>query len=234
MSRKVIFKIFVQKNPVCMDVLEYIEKNIDNILDLGAKIHIERIRDEDADADLLEAFRQHNIERFPAMTSSTFKKPIIGLKHIIDYFEKNLKKSRNEERVAPITEFGSNPDLSGFYMREMFAGTDQRGAYVPRTDDEDDMDDKPDFQRRMADYERKIPKQRRQDAGPRNAAPQQRRTRTELPIEEPEQNIVDEEEYSEPIPRRQERRHTLAPTEDPGGDDMDQRMLAAWMNNTEQ
>jgi len=239
MSRPVVFKIFVQKNEVGMDVLGYIDKNIDAIVDLGAKIQIERIRDEELDNDLLEAFRKRKIGRFPAMVAHNIKDPLIGLKRIVEYFEDNIKKARNNERTAPVSvsEYGSNPALSEYYMREMFAGKDQRGALVPRTDDEDDMEEKPDFQRRMAEYERKVPKQRRQDAGPRNAAPQQRRTRTELPVDEPEQNIVDDDDYEEPRPRNQERRHEQfrnAPSDDPMGDDMDQRMLAAWMSNTEQ
>ncbi len=243
-----VFRLIVQPTENCMESLRYLNKNILAINSLGAKVVIEKITKDEFDDELVETFRKRGINRLPALIAPDGS-PFIGLKQVIDLFEKNLTATRNGNRIGAVSgdgssginygdpatdsEMGSNPDMTDFWMNELYAGTDKRGRNVPRKDkDEDSEDDGADIGRRLAEYERKVPKHRRMGARERDITPATRSTRRQAQESESEDedNIASEEE--EPRPSRGGHKATprYSGSAD-GGDAMDQRMLAAWMDN---
>jgi len=172
---------------------------------------------------------------------------IIGLKKIVEMFERNINKSKAEATKSPHggpaqnSEFGANPDLNDFYMQELFSGRDPNtGKLVARKDKEEAEDENvgQDMQRRMAEYGQAAPAHRRGDTGrgrrtdhdhdnnyddpDDNRAAPQRNARNDYP----DDNIADT-----PPPRNRDRMTTQNTGPPQGEDDMDQRMLDAYMTN---
>lgn len=248
MSRIKIFKLIVQPTETCLELLRYLDKNIGDVNSLGAGVQIEKISNDEIDEDLIETFRKKGITRLPALLAPDGH-VFIGLKQVIELFEKNLNSSRTGARAGPITdpyggpandaELGSNPDLTTFYMRELYSGCDKRGRLIPRKDKDEGNDDEEggDIEKRLSDYRRNVPRHRRTDTGRErdiDPAPRQRGRRHEELTEDDDNIADDEDEYDEPAPPRRGnngRSTRLSSTDDSRGDDMDQRMLDAWMAN---
>lgn len=245
MNQTKTFKLIVTATDKCLEVLRYLDKNIVPVNKLGVRVQVEKISKAEFDEAMVETLRKKGITRLPTLLAPDGKL-FIGIKSIIDLFEKNLRNVRNDERVSPINdpyggpattaEMGSNPDLTDFYMRELYAGCDNRGKMIPRKDKDEGEDEGADIEKRLADYRRNVPHHRRTDTNHDreiDRAPRQRSIRDE------EDNIADSDEgdgYDEPSPSSRppggnRNAPRLSPTGDACGDDMDRRMLAAWMNN---
>lgn len=248
MSQTKTFKLIVTVTDNCLEICRYLDKNIVSVNKLGAKVHIEKISKAEFDESMVESLRKKGITRLPTLVTPD-NKLFIGLKSIRDLFEKNLRNMRTGERVGPINEFGgpaasaemgSNPDLTEWWTRELFEGYDpRRRAYVPRKDEDENEEEnaEQDIQRRLADYNRNVPKHRRAGAEREREidfVPRQRRRRAPEP--DPEDNIDSDDddqypEYDEPQQRPTGRATRVSLSGDARGDDMDQRMLAAWLDN---
>jgi hypothetical protein len=252
MSQVKTFKLIVQVNEVCLEILRYLDKNISTINRLGVRIQVEKLSKSELDEEMLETLRKKGITRLPVLIVNDGKL-LVGLKRIIDMFEKNLNNARVDERVSPAgdyggpavgAEMGTNPDLCDYWQRELYAGTDRKGKMIPRDDKDEGEDEGGDIERRLADYRRNEPKHRRSGGGRErdiDPPPRERPRRGGHRVEEPEDNIADSDDdsdggYDEPPPKRGggSRAPRLPPTGDAGGDAMDQRMLAAWMDNNPQ
>ncbi len=238
MSQIKTFKLIVQVSDNCLDLLRYLDKNISDINKLGVKVQVEKIARDEFDDEMVENLRKRGITRLPALIAPD-NKIFIGLASITSLFEKNLNNVRTGQRVGPIrdgndemsTEMGSNPDMTDFWMKELYEGTDRStGKLIVRNDKDEPDDESGDIERKMSMYRRNVPKHRQQSSGrekdidpmPRNRG----RRRDEL-----EDNIEVDDEYDEPEPPRRGRASTMEPSDDVAGDDMDQRMMAAWMDN---
>lgn len=234
-----VLKLFVQPNQTCLDVLRYLHKNIRDVNAMGAVVHVDKINVDEADDALLDACRKRGITRLPALITPDGK-VLIGVKKVVGLFEDNLKGARQDERLDAYgatgdAEFGSNADLTSVYERELFSGRDKFGRLIPRKDKDEDSDEEGgDIQQRLAQYNRNVPRHRRPDGGRErdvDRRPSRRRDRDGSP----DDNIASDESRSpSPTPRRRGdvRAPRLAATDDRGGDDMDNRMLAAWLDNT--
>ncbi len=245
MSGMVIFKVFVRSTPRCLYVLRYLDKNIEMINSLCAGVKIEKLNDDEIDEELIDMFQQKKITRLPAMLAPDGK-VFIGIKQITDVFDKNLTAARNGERLNPVTggiagdgntELGTNPDMADFWMREMYAGRDKHGRLIARKDKDEREDESGDLERRMADYNRNVPRHRRAGGGhERNIDIPERGRRATRVDDDYVDNVADEEDIEESPPRRANTRAprttNLAATGDVTGDDMDRRMLAAWIDKT--
>lgn len=237
------YKLIVQNKETCIDLLKYLDKNIVSVNRLGATVKIEKIDDGDMDDDLVETFRKNGITRLPVLIGPDGTK-FIGLKRVIDLFEKNLNTHKNQGRANPLggvddgpaAEFGSNPDLGDFYMKELFSGQDRHGAMIPRKDkDEDGVDEGlgNNFERGMAEQNKRA-RHRLGEGNERNNDPApQRRPRNTREESSDEDNVADDYDNEPPARGRRGGIPNLPATGDTGGDDMDQRMLAAWMDNND-
>lgn len=250
MSRIKLFKLIVQPTETCLELLRYLHKNIEDVNRLGAGVQIEKVDKGEIDDDLLEIFRKKGITRLPALLAPDGH-IFIGLKQVVELFEKNLNNSRTSSRAGPANdpyggpaydaELGSNPDMTNFWMRELYAGCDNRGRMIPRKDKDEGDDEGGDIEKRLSDYRRNVPRHRRTDTGRErdvDPAPRNRgRNRHDEDFTDEDDNIADDDEYDdEPAapPRRGGNGRgapRLSGTGDVRGDDMDQRMLAAWMDN---
>ena len=244
MERPKIFKLIVQPTPTCMDLLKYLNKNIRSVNQLGARVVIERIGDGEMDDDLVDTFRKKGITRLPAMIAPDGY-VFIGLKQVTEVFEKNIRNVKTMSRAEPVgmdDTGGTNPALDDFYMRELFDGVDKHGKHIPRSDTDEPDGDGCNIEEQLSEYRRNVPTHRTGSDGANIDRPRQsRRTRGRGETrrrDEPQydyDNIGDDsdEEYDT---RQQPRLSApmLSRTGDSKGDDMDQRMLAAWMDNTPQ
>jgi len=240
MGRLKTFKLIVQPTDNCLELLRYIHKNIEDINAMDARIVIEKLGKDDIDDEMVEIFRKKGITRLPALIAPdghTF----IGIKQVISLFEKNLKAVRTNSRADPAqetnAEMGSNPDLASFWEAEMYQGYDQRtGKFVPRDDGDEEDDECKDMKRKLAAASRKTqPKHR--VAGVEHEiddAPRQRRGRGRT---EEIDNIADDDlpeavrQGAAKGPAQRPRGVKLS-SGDKGADDMDQRMLDAYLDNT--
>ncbi|SIP86048.1 Hypothetical protein PACV_335 [Pacmanvirus A23] len=234
MSQTKTFKLIVQVSDNCLDLLRYLDKNINDINKLGVRVQVEKIAKDEFDDEMVENLRKRGITRLPALIAPD-NKIFIGLASITNLFEKNLNNVRTGQRVGPIrggdsSESDSNLDISDYMMKEMYEGTDRSTGKIIVKDDKDELDDEAsDIERKMGQYRRNIPKHRQQSSGrerdidpvPRN----RNRRRDEL------EDNIEVDDYDEPEPPRRGRASAIEPSDDMAGDDMDQRMLSAWMDN---
>jgi hypothetical protein len=251
MSGCVTFKIFVRSTAKCLEILRYLDKNITTINAVGAKVQVEKIVSEEVDDDLLHLFRQKGISRLPALLAPDGK-VFIGLKQITDVFDRNINNMANNKRFAAgggdggagsyidyeaggNAELGSNPDMTDFWMRELYSGCDRRGRYIPRKDKDEREDEGADIERKLADYRRRVPKHRRTDRGQERDIDMPirgRRAPRDDDDDAYDDNVADSDDESPPRRGRGGRAPPMAPTGDIKGDDMDRRMLAAWIDKT--
>ena len=251
-----VFKLIVSVSPNSIDILRYISKNISDLNKMGVRIRVDKIGKNEFTAEVVDSLKKRNIVRLPALIAPEGK-VFAGVKSITDLIERNLNNLRGSRLGAAIpgggggggggggavgvfggpadnAEMGSNPDLSNYWMREMFAGTGQNGRRIPRTDKEESPDEGADIEKRMAEARRNIPAHRRTNAG--NAerdidlAPRTRRRQNDNYNEN--DNIAgDDDGYTEPVQAQPIRAPRLGGTGNARDDDLDQRMLAAWLDN---
>ena len=238
MNQSKTFKLIVQVSDNCLDLLRYIDKNISDINSLGVRLHVEKIAKSECDDEMIENLRKHGITRLPALISPD-NKIFIGIACITNLFEKNLNNIRTGQRVGPIkegfnqsatsAEIGSNPDMTDYWMRELYSGTDENGKLKPRDDPDEAEDESKDYEKKMRDQQKNQPKQRRQGSDrERDVEPAPRTRRRNY--EESDDNIADSDDEYIPT-RRSNKMPELPSTGDASGDNMDDRMLAAWMEN---
>ncbi len=222
-----------------MEALRYIDKNIGEINALGVAVEIEKISKDEFDEELVESFRKKGITRLPVLLAPDGA-PFIGVKNVIGLFEKNLGTARMGGRIGAAkggydggvnAEMGSNADMNDFWMDELFAGKDRKGKMIARTDKDECEDESKDFDKKMSDYKRNMPKHHRKDTDETNIDTPRRRR--EVPTEDYD-NVVssDEDSYEEPRSRKRMPEMRLPSSGEGGdGDAMDNKMLAAWMEN---
>lgn len=236
------FKLIVTTNDKCKKVLHYLSGCISDINLMGVRVHIEKISRNEFDEDMVALLRRKGITRLPVLIApdgATF----VGVNNITELFERNLKSLKNGGRVAPAgggsikanTELGSNPELTDFWMSEMYGGKDESGKLIPRKDADEGQGEGSDMDSQMRAYQQRVPRHRGGGAQPeRNIEPPARpRRKKEAPVrvEAPEDNIA-EGEYDIPAetPQTPIRAPQYSQT-DEGGADVDQKMLAAWLDN---
>jgi hypothetical protein len=231
------FKIIVQVTDNSLELLRYINKNLDDINRLGARVRIEKISKKEFDEDMVELLRRENITRLPALVAPD-KTIFIGLKRIVDFFERNLNTAKNQDRVSAVgsgvSEMGANPDLSDYWSRQLYDGVSkQDGRTVIRDEDSDEQNETKDIERRLNDYNKKVPKHRQQGGNRELNIDHMDRRRKRTPIQdEPMDNVIDSEDEGydepEPITRRDRPRQRISGEQ---GEDMDDRMMNAWLDN---
>lgn len=218
-------ELFVGVDENTKNLLIYIYKHIKKINDKGLLIHIRKVTSAN-DKRLVSK----NITRVPAMIDPN-NKIHVGVQKIIGVLDKNINPPPPVRQGSDpdITEIGSNADLASFWSQEIFAGQTKKGKRIPRKDNDDSGDEKNDIEEKMRQYERNKPKHRRANNNDNeDSEDEMPRPRTRKPPRgrqpDPES---DDDNVDTPPPRRR------------GGggggggrdEDMDQKMLDAFMNN---
>lgn len=225
-----VFKLIVQNSETCLNILKYIDKNIHHVNSLGVKISIDKIDKNGIDEDMIDILQQKGISRLPTLIAPDGK-IFTGFKNIIELFEKNLNKAKNHDRVSGSEyeysnkDVGTCPDLNDFWTRELYEDADEHGNLKARKDSEETEDSnvKNDISRKMASYEKKIPKHRLASSGRTGRDESQVGRRHS--IDDEDDNIGHEEDIA--ITKNIETKRPRGS----GEEAMDQRMLAAWMEN---
>lgn len=224
------FKLIVAPTDNCLKLCRYLVANITKINKLGVRVRIEKA---DLDQQTAESMRRQGITRLPTMISPDGKH-YVGIKNIIDLFEKNIRVARDTHRFGPgNSEIGGNPDMAEYWSRELYSGTDNRGYNIPRDDPDEPENENTEIERRMAMYRQNIPRHR----GGSTAAPND--TYIDMrggPAPDTHGNDIPPlpDNIAEPATDFSHSSLILPSTGDPSGDDMDRRMLDAWMSNIEQ
>lgn len=204
--------LIVQQSRACVKVLQYINDNIADINSLGAYVEVRRISSGD---DLIHSLRRKGITRLPALIGPDGK-ICIGVNNIIKLFEKNLEGAA-PTGSAPSIDIGTNPDMNDFWSRELYSGIDNNGKPIPRVDKDEAEDEGRDIERRMTEYRRNIPKRHRDpDAAPRIVS---------APVDDNVQ--LSDDDKPAPRPAATSSRSPAS------ADDMDERMLVAWLDKNE-
>jgi hypothetical protein len=111
---------------ITLSALKYVHTRTEAFSKMGITVRVNRIRSQDLhDPRLVEAMRHRGITRLPALT--TPNNVYIGLKSIIDIYERNLGEFAARTRRGESDVAGIEPesDLEAFYRGEMtFAGAE--------------------------------------------------------------------------------------------------------------
>jgi len=207
-------KIILSDKISSVDLARQLDERIDEINRRGIKLDMETHLTEEFDPEKVNELSKRGVTRLPAMIDGN--RVVVGANNIVDAL---LTKVRADEASAPL---GNNDvDISDFWRRELYSHDKKTGSFVPRKDsDEDTGDEIKDIDKRMRDYEKKVPKHRRTGEG---------RRRRKTP--EPEDDNVDDAPDEDVEDRRHREEYNISSSEDAIGDDMDSSMLKAWLNN---
>lgn len=219
---KLILYVGVDEN--VRKLLVYIKRSIKDIRNAGFVIQIIKVNPKTLSAEDVKKFERRGITRFPSMIDPNGAVHV-GVAKITSILEKNLTGGRIDDAASSHGDIiGSNSDLSDYYSRLLYEGKGSKRK--PKKDDSDDEDrDRNDIDKRMQDYSRNVPKHRRGDESGG------RRQKKKQPVSD------DDSESSEEVPktRRSRRRDDEQPTLRPGqrGSDrqLDDMMMAAFLNN---
>ena len=219
------FKLIVGITDNSIDVLKYIKKHIKAIKRLNTRVKMSKISTRHVDKSLLEILKSKGITRLPALIAPDGK-VFIGKKKIIELFDSNLNRVKNRELVQPARPERGDSDLSNYWMKEMYSGRDNNGKLIPRNDPDEPQDEGKDINERMREYEGNVPTHRRPQRDPMDTAAERMHGTTMANPDAGREFIDDIPENIASEPRR-----TTAINIPRVDDDMDQKMLAAWVNN---
>lgn len=152
------FTVYVRGTANSIAVLKYIKNNIKRIRAADAMIEVIKVKV--GDRGMLDKLRASKINSLPALTRAGGE-PIIGSEGIIDFFERNLSKSR-QRGSAPSESYSARPsdDYHSYFLDEVFRGVQKTGGKLTVPQNERDLDDdegesfKRTSDRRMRDMER--------------------------------------------------------------------------------
>lgn len=243
------FKLIVTANENCIKVLRYLQKCITDINTMGVRVQVEKISSKEFDEDMVEMLRRKGITRLPVLLAPDGAS-FIGVGKITDLFERNIKNLKNGDRVAPPrgdsptighsnSEMGTNPALTDFWMSEMYGGKDENGRLIPKKDQDEGDDDRNDMDTKMRNYQSRVPRHRGGGAQTeRNIEPAERprRRRNTAPVDNiapmgENEHDDDGDEYEPPVASGTPIRAPKYTPSDEGGEDVDQKMLSAWLDN---
>jgi hypothetical protein len=132
------FKVIVQPSRNCLELLEYINNNIQSINKMGIWLQVEKVTRDDMTDDLVEIFRKNGITRLPVMFSPDGRS-FIGTSKIRDIFERNITTMRVSDKLGMGINQPQATDLESFWQNEMFQ-QGENGKYIPRDDVDPDND----------------------------------------------------------------------------------------------
>lgn len=218
-----IFKLYVQSDETCLELLRYIDRHIFDVNSMGVGVHV--IKVDDTDGDELALLGARGITRLPTLIAPDGKTTFVGAKKIRGIFEQNLGGGGGANHARG--GISDDPDqyesaLDALYASEMYAGRDKKGKPIPRKDKDESSEDV-DYSRKMAEYRKREPKHRR-GGSERDPSPRRRRR-----DESSEDNVDEESSEDEPAPRRGGRGGRGGGNGDPIGEDLHARMLDEMM-----
>jgi hypothetical protein len=223
-------KLFVRCTENSLEILRYLNEIIVQVNEMGMKIEIEKIDNADMTDDMVHSLKRAGLRALPALAISGKAKPYIGVREIKGLFEQNLAKLNNGKRVAIDGGGGDAPptELDDYWAREMTAGM-KKGpkGKVEFNDNDGPVGEGQDFERKMAEYRKKIPAHRQ---GGRAAEQEQEQDQSPPP----RRRRQPEPEAEEEAPRRRTaavQRDNIDRSATTGDDDTDRKMMAAWMEN---
>lgn len=220
MQRRKKVKLIVSNSDCCREILIFIDSKIDGIKHLGVDVAIEKI--DEYDEELIEYLRKKGIPRLPALLTPDGA-VFIGIIAIKNVFSKNLKTSSIKSRFNPEPEGSENLGLSDYWASQMY---DRAGR--PREDGEEDKDAAPDYSARCAAFKsgsaRGVPEKD-------NHETRDTRETRDIPRGPRRAPINEEDNIESPEYDRRSIRQAVQNTGGGGDDDLDQKMMEAWMEN---
>ena len=153
-----LFRLFIQPTEKCMTLLRYVDENINTINQLGVKILVRNIGGAEVDEELIEKFRKIGIARLPALVSPDGQ-IFVGQKEIIRLLKRNVSKTTEFPSM-----FGGDSDTDSFWRRELFT-REKSGKIVARADTDTAEDEVigRDIEKKMHSYQRQAKERRAQE-----------------------------------------------------------------------
>lgn len=129
------YKLFVKTSPNCLQILRFIDANLQAIMASGMRISIEKIKRSDMDEEMIKILNKYHITRLPALRAADGK-VAIGINEIMDTLKKSGRSTAMQAGVGSMLP--STGDLTGdFWARELYT-TDKTGKVEIRKDQEED------------------------------------------------------------------------------------------------
>lgn len=162
-SKRVI-KLIVQVSPTSVDMLRFIHSNIREINHLGYHIAIEKIKANDHGA--ASVLRERGITKLPAVIDADGT-VIIGRESIERFFLNGIEHRSDVARFSPGA--GAPDDIHAYMTKGLWDGVerdnDGRLKMNTKRDRDEDLGDETvdDYDRRIADFERRSKNRHRHD-----------------------------------------------------------------------
>lgn len=114
------FNLFIKysdedDNTTDIQLLKFIDNNIRAINNMGVRINIEKLEDDDFTEELVNKFNEMNIKRLPALVVGSGKPPYIGYRNIRKLFQDNLKEYEDYMRGNNDGGYGGGYDDNSGY-----------------------------------------------------------------------------------------------------------------------
>lgn len=217
-------KLIVQCEETSVEILRYINEIIVQLNEMHVRVQIEKIPRDGMDDEMVKSLKKLGIRSLPALMMPGKAKPYIGVSEIKKLMEQNLNRLNNSKRFAPPNAPDAPPtELDDYWAREMTAGMKKGPKGKIEFENDGPVGEGQDFERKMADYRKKIPphrvgapRQQQEEEDPESPPVRRRRAQADAP--------------AEPATRRQPR-DNIDRTATTGDDETDRKMMAAWMDN---
>lgn len=146
-----MLKIIVQPTAKCIEILEYIDANINKINKMGVEVNIEI-----ASEKRIAMLEQNNINKLPVMITPD-QKLIIGIIDIINIIEKNINPIRAEKTPRRKHSRSRPDDVGDYLLNEITSGVSYSKDGKVKLPPENEKEDEDTFDYTKEVRKRKLP-----------------------------------------------------------------------------
>jgi hypothetical protein len=146
-----MLKIIVQPTAKCIEILEYINTNINKINKMGIEVNIEI-----ASEKRIAMLEQNNINKLPVMITPD-QKLIIGIFDIINIIEKNINPIKAEKTPRQKHSRSRPDDVGDYLLNEITSGVSYSKDGKVKLPPENEKEDEDTFDYTKEVRKRKLP-----------------------------------------------------------------------------
>lgn len=225
-----MLKIIIQSTPKCVELLKFINKDIDIINRAGFQVKIEI-----ATQERIEMLANNNINRLPVMIAPD-KSLVVGINEIIDLISKNINAepqqiSRVINRKIPRTK----KSVDDYLYDAIYEGVERSDkGLIAKQEKEDDDDDHFDFDKERKKKGSQHSMKHRQvfqdESSEEDPMPKKRKPEPKKALPKKQQRVAEDYDNSEED-NVGAYNNDLLDNYGEGGNDMDSKMMNAMLGN---
>jgi hypothetical protein len=223
------FTLLVNEGQYCTKILRYINQNITEINRLGVVLVIKKI----SAGSNLKKLQSKGINSLPVLFTRNGDH-LKGYKKIMDYFEKHINTavSMKQYQNPYKEEFGNDLGMAQYWSKLMY-DTDEKGRRVPSKDETGDSDDdalsSQHIESMMSKYNKSRPAHHMPSMGNNEFVNNKKQIRKKSKMMNDNIESDDDDDYD--LSKKPRPKYKVSKSNDRKGDEMDEKMLNAMMDN---